>query len=238
MHINPRFSLALALIAPTVLSAQLNVSLGSNAGQTLPDLTGAVVYLISDDKALTAHMAETKAANASAEMAQHKLQFDPYIRVVQSGTPVSFPNKDDVAHHVYSFSPNHAFELELYKGRDVPEKHFSSPGVVNLGCNIHDWMQGYIYIVDTPWFSQVVNNSGTKDSAAKQNGQIAQIFDVPKGVYTLRFWHPGMDRKEAVNQTIDIQHDVQTVNLALSYTIKNSAQPLPPEEQFDDSSDY
>jgi len=238
MHINPRFSLALALIAPTVLSAQLNVSLGSNIGQTLPDLTGAVVYLISDNKALAAHKPETKAANASAEMAQHKLQFAPYIRVVQSGTPVSFPNKDDVAHHVYSFSPNHAFELELYKGREVPEKHFSSPGVVNLGCNIHDWMQGYIYIVDTPWFSQVVNNSGTKNSAAKQNGQIAQIFDVPKGIYTLRFWHPGMDRKEAVNQTIDIQHDVQTVNLALSYTIKNSAQPLPPEEQFDDSSDY
>ena len=239
MHINPRFSLALTLIAPAVLSAQLNVSLGSNIGQTLPDLTGAVVYLISNDNNLPpSQPTKTTQSKASAEMAQQNLQFDPYIRVVQSGTPVSFPNKDDVAHHVYSFSPNHAFELELYKGRDVPKKHFSTPGLVSLGCNIHDWMEGYIYIVNTPWFSQVVNHSGANNSGAKQNSQMAQIFDVPKGVYTLRFWHPGMDRKEAVNQTLDIQQDVQTVNLALSYTIKASAQPLPPEEQFDDSSDY
>jgi len=244
MHINPRFSLALTLIAPAVLSAQLNVSLGSNIGQTLPDLTGAVVYLVNNDNNLPpAQPTITTLGKASTEMAQQNLQFDPYIRVVQSGTPVSFPNKDDVAHHVYSFSPNHAFELELYKGREVPEKNFSTPGLVSLGCNIHDWMEGYIYVVNTPWFGQVINNREAssreaKNKGAKQNNQMVQIFDVPKGAYTLHFWHPGMDRKEAVNQTLDIQQGVQTVNLALSYTIKASMQPLPPEEQFDDASDY
>ena len=234
MRINPLFNLLLALIAPTAISAQLNVSLSSNIEQTLPDLSGAVVYLISDDKALVAsHVAKTEIDRAGTEMAQRNLQFAPYIRVVQSGTPVSFPNKDDVAHHVYSFSPNHTFELELYKGRKVPEKRFATPGLVNLGCNIHDWMQGYIYIVDTPWFSQVKKTTGSSE-----NEQSAQILNIPKGHYTLRFWHPGQDRKEVVNQAINIQKDIETVSLALSYLIKAAAQPSPPQEQFDDASDY
>ena len=59
----------------------------------------------------------TKApASASAQMAQRDKQFQPFVLVVQTGTPVHFPNFDTVRHHVYSFSPIKSFDLKLYSG--------------------------------------------------------------------------------------------------------------------------
>jgi len=32
---------------------------------------------------------------------------------------------------------------------------FDKPGVVVVGCNIHDWMLAYIVVLETPWFAKV-----------------------------------------------------------------------------------
>ncbi len=58
-----------------------------------------------------------------------------------------------MSHHVYSFSEAKTFELALYKGNAHPPLVFDRPGVVVLGCNIHDSMLGYILVVDTPHFA-------------------------------------------------------------------------------------
>ena len=76
--------------------------------------------------------------------------FTPRVSVVETGTSVGFPNSDDVLHHVYSFSPAKRFELPLYSGRPASTVVFDQPGVVVLGCNIHDWMIGWIVVLDTP----------------------------------------------------------------------------------------
>ena len=47
---------------------------------------------------------------------QESKEFKPFLKVVLVGTPVEFPNRDDVLHHVYSFSPARAFELKVYAG--------------------------------------------------------------------------------------------------------------------------
>ena len=68
------------------------------------------------------------------------------------GTRVEFPNNDSVSHQVYSFSPAKRFQLPLYKGEIHPPVTFDQPGLVVLGCNIHDSMVGYIYVTDAPYF--------------------------------------------------------------------------------------
>ena len=84
-------------------------------------------------------------------MAQHDLQFDPFVLVAPVGAEVAFPNLDRVRHHVYSFSPAHPFELKLY-GRDESRSvRFDKPGVVALGCNIHDTMVGTITLAALSW---------------------------------------------------------------------------------------
>jgi hypothetical protein len=91
---------------------------------------------------------------------------------------VKFPNSDSVSHHVYSFSPTKPFELGLYKGNVYPPVVFDKPGIVVVGCNIHDSMLGYIRVVDTPYFA-VTNEQG-----------VALIDGVPSGDYAVEVWTP------------------------------------------------
>jgi plastocyanin len=111
-------------------------------------------------------------------MAQKDMQFQPFVLIVPVGAEVSFPNLDPVHHHVYSFSKAKTFELKLY-GRDETRRvRFDRPGVVALGCNIHDDMSAFILVVDTPFAAK---------SAA--NGQ-ALVRDLPAGPATVTVWHP------------------------------------------------
>ncbi len=113
-----------------------------------------------------------------AVMDQRNKQFVPHILVVQAGTLVDFPNSDTVSHHVYSFSPAHPFELPLYKGDPHPPIEFDTPGVVVLGCNIHDNMIGYILVVPTPHFAKT-----------RADGR-ATLGELPPGTYTVHAWTP------------------------------------------------
>jgi plastocyanin len=120
----------------------------------------------------------SEARNARAAIEQADREFVPYVSVVQTGTAVSFPNRDTILHHVYSFSPAKTFEIKLYTGKSPGEIVFDKPGVVNIGCNIHDWMVGYILVISTPYF-------------AKTNAEgVAHLRDLPSGTYELRAWHP------------------------------------------------
>jgi len=105
-------------------------------------------------------------------MDQRNLMFVPDVLVVQTGTPVDFPNSDQVRHQVYSFSPAKPFQLALY----APVV-FDHAGLVTVGCNIHDSMLGYIWVTDSPWFGRTGAN-GT-----------LQLRDLTSGDYMVRVWH-------------------------------------------------
>jgi len=114
------------------------------------------------------------------EMVQKNLQFDPFVLIVPTGASVSFPNRDPVRHHVYSFSPAHPFELKLYGKDETRSVRFDKAGVVALGCNIHDGMVAFIKVVDTPFAAK------TDDK-----GQ-AVLKGLPAGQVQVRIWHPYM----------------------------------------------
>src|SRR5436853_6519551 len=101
-------------------------------------------------------------------------EFVPRVKPVLVGSPVSFPNRDDVRHHVYSFSPAKRFDLPLYVGTPAKPVVFDAPGVVTIGCNIHDWMVGYIYVSESPYFATTGADGG------------ASISGMPAGTYTVR----------------------------------------------------
>ena len=111
-------------------------------------------------------------------------EFVPRVMAIFVGTTVTFPNHDNVRHHVYSFSPAKRFELPLYSGVPAQPVVFDKPGVVVLGCNIHDWMIGYIYVSESPYFAKTASDGK------------ALISDLPPHVYTVRVWHPDQDEAE------------------------------------------
>jgi plastocyanin len=111
-------------------------------------------------------------------------EFVPRVKAVLAGSRIRFPNRDSVRHQVYSFSAAKKFELPLYSGTSAPTVVFDMPGVVVLGCNIHDWMVGYIYVADTPYFTKT-----SKDGSAL-------LKDLPAGDYNIRVWQPNMVEPE------------------------------------------
>ena len=121
-----------------------------------------------------------------AVMDQIDQQFRPHILTVEKGTSVSFPNSDNIKHHVYSFSEAKSFEQGLYRGKQAPPIVFESSGVVDLGCNIHDWMLGYIYVADTPFFSKTNENGIAELQQALDSSHIESVT----------IWHPRMQENE------------------------------------------
>jgi plastocyanin len=154
-----------------VAAAELSVTVHAPNGQ---GVGGAVVAV---EPAVAAAAAQVR---ATASMDQRALQFVPNVLIVRTGTAVDFPNSDQVRHQVYSFSAARSFQLALYAGRAHPPVVFDRPGLITLGCNIHDAMIGYIYVTDSPWFG-VTGADGS-----------LQLRDLPAGEYTVRVWHPRM----------------------------------------------
>jgi plastocyanin len=109
-------------------------------------------------------------------MDQIDKEFVSRVLAVLVGTKVRFPNKDQIHHHVYSFSKAKKFEVPLYKGETADAVVMDKVGVVKLGCNIHDWMQGFIFVSDNPYFAKT-----GKDGRATIEG-------VPAGTYEVGVW--------------------------------------------------
>jgi plastocyanin len=139
---------------------------------------------------------------SGASIEQRNREFLPYVTIVQTGTAVDFPNNDQIKHHVYSFSAPKQFEIKLYAGKPGKPVVFDKPGVVVIGCNIHDWMEAHVLIVDTPWFAK---------SAADGKALIA---DVPPGRYRLQLWHPQQKAPQALRD-IEIGSAPAHLKLAL-----------------------
>ena len=117
-------------------------------------------------------------AAAEAVIAQENKEYDPYVTVVMVGTEASFPNRDNVQHHLYSVSKPKRFEKPLYGSGTSETVLFDQPGVVTLGCNIHDWMVAYVLVVSTPWFATTGPDG------------LAVLTGMPPGRYELEVWHP------------------------------------------------
>jgi plastocyanin len=110
-------------------------------------------------------------------MNQSNKTFVPRILPVTVGSTVDFRNKDEILHNVFSLSRPNQFDAGLYKGGQGYTKTFSSPGPVQVLCNIHSSMLGYVVVVDSPWYGQ-----------ADETGNF-QIRGVPPGEYILEAWH-------------------------------------------------
>ncbi len=137
-------------------------------------------------------------------MDQVGLKFEPAVLVVPVGSQISFPNSDSVSHQVYSFSQAKRFQLPLYRGKPYPPVQFSVPGLVTLGCNIHDAMIGYIVVTDARHFG-------------KTNGQGAfQTEDLEPGEYELLIWHPRLrDAQQPIRKRIIINTDETAIELTV-----------------------
>ena len=165
-----------------VAAQEYRVKITDMAGQPMEH---AVVSIRTDSPA--------PVAKTIALMDQIDRKFAPRVLTVNQNDLVSFPNSDNIRHHVYSFSAPKVFEIKLYA--DVPEApiEFAEPGIVVLGCNIHDDMIGYIYVTPPEFVSAVTDSLG--ESVIESSGDITEV----------RIWHERLSAVETDQITLTTQ---------------------------------
>ena len=119
--------------------------------------------------------------NTVLVITQINKKFAPYIAVTQLGSSLAFKNQDDFTHHIYSVAGKNRFEFKIKAGKEKNSPILNHIGEVAMGCNIHDWMSGYVLVVDTPYYAKT-----------DENGKV--IFDLAsRGDYQLVVWHPQLE---------------------------------------------
>src|SRR5438309_7857982 len=167
---NILYALALAGAASPLAAAPLTVRIVDASGHPVRD---AVVTLYPAGAA-----ARPARGGGRYVVSQQNLQFHPFLTVIPVGADVSFSNLDPTKHHVYSFSPAKKFELKLFARDQSRTVHFDKPGVVALGCNIHDQMSAFIFVTETSWTARTTAQG------------VASFADAPTAPARVVVWHP------------------------------------------------
>jgi plastocyanin len=165
------------------LAADVAFKLIDPKGAPVADAVISLVALDAPAKITPSAAAALSPPAAPLEIAQSGQEFSIFVTPLVVGSTVIFPNADKVSHQVYSLSPTKKFALPLYKPADSGTVVFDRPGVVALGCNIHDWMLAYVVVLETPWFAKSAIN-GTA------------VISAPAGRYRAEVWHPTLKKTE------------------------------------------
>lgn len=198
------------LLVPTVSFAwDINVSVSGQDNLIVED---AVVELLPE-------VPPTAIPSPSEphEMRQQNRTFIPFVLAVTKGDQVNFPNFDRTRHHVYSFSPAKPFELKLYVGTPGAPELFDRSGIVALGCNIHDYMQAFIYVAESPFVA-------VTDDAGK-----VSFHHLPEGSYQIRVWHP-WQTGQLFENAIALPEAGHQLNVTID--LARQAKPSPPPAGF------
>ena len=187
----------------------VQVFVNSNKGQELADM---VVYLEPLDGQ------ELEKSSKKIVVGQLGKSFTPYISVSQINSKVSFVNQDDITHHIYSAGNENKFSFKIRAGQTNSSTQFDHASEVAMGCNIHDWMSGYLLVVNTPYFGKT-----------NKHGQVS--FTIAKhGKYRIVVWHPQMQNENSRM----IKEKVIVANTDFTFTLKKEMSEVPLQESDDD----
>lgn len=132
----------------------------------------SVVSRVSRDEPATTPPAEHPVIEHTPE------GLEPHVLPVAVGTRVTFRNRDQIYHKVFSISPAKSFDLGSQAPGERGTVVFDRPGVVALHCELHPEATAFVVVLPTGQFTQ-------------PNAQGKFILpELTPGTYTIAAWHP------------------------------------------------
>ncbi len=191
-----------------------------------PSISPAVVYLEPAKRESVSKDATSRAGSSLAEVVlvnQRNLAFSPRVQVLPLGGRIRFGNQDSETHNVHVVSRGFTFNQSMAPGQtqDFVPDH---AGVVQLACDIHLHMRGFVVVSPTAW-AAVCNREGR-----------FRLRDVPAGRYVLHVWH---EMGDPATREIEVgSGDTAEISLAVTASAAQIApgavaQPRPWSEVLD-----
>lgn len=114
-------------------------------------------------------------------------RFIPHVQVARQGSSLQIVNRDPVLHNTHGFQGGRSMfnvALPRYR-RDRPVlQPLAEAGVLEVMCDVHDWMNGWVVVLAHPYFA-VTGKDGTYS-----------ITHIPPGTYTVTAWHEKLGKQE------------------------------------------
>jgi plastocyanin len=172
-------------------SPKVDQSLVVNNG----NLANAVVYLTDIKKG--------KKAEAKVVLDQKNCEYHPHVLAFQAGNTVEILNPDGILHNVHSYSKvNTPFNMAQPKFKKAMTVKIEKPEAINVKCDVHGWMTGWLFAADNPYVVATDNNGSFK------------LTDVPAGTYNLEVWHETLG-KTSQKVTVKAKEEAK-VNLEMA----------------------
>jgi len=111
------------------------------------------------------------------QLDQNKCRYEPHVTVMSKGSELEILSSDPINHNIHTYSfDNDPINMMFTPGQEH-ELEFDEPEPIKVECDLHGWMKAWVFVTPNNFHS------------LSQSGGGYEIPDVPKGKYTLNFWH-------------------------------------------------
>jgi plastocyanin len=133
---------------------------------------------------------------------QKGCEYHPHVLAFPAGSTMEVLNPDGILHNIHSYSQkNTPFNFAQPKFKKTIAVKLDKPEIINIKCDVHNWMNGWLFVTDNPYYS-ITDNTGN-----------FKLPDVPPGTYTVTVWHETLGKlsktvsvkpKESVTVTFEL----------------------------------
>ncbi|MDE0034447.1 MAG: carboxypeptidase regulatory-like domain-containing protein [Deltaproteobacteria bacterium] len=109
---------------------------------------------------------------------QNGCLYQPHVLAVDAGADVTILNPDKVLHNIHTYSKiNKPMNRAQPKFKKKLKVKFDKPEIMEVKCDVHGWMGGWIFVAGNPYYS-VTGEDGA-----------FSLTDLPAGKYQVQIWH-------------------------------------------------
>jgi len=164
--------------APKKLEITKDKEVCAKSGKTDPSLIVSGGNLVNAVVTITDINKGKKMEPQKVKLDQNGCEYKPHVLAMAAGSSVDILNPDGILHNVHSYSKaNSPFNMAQPKFKKTITVKVDKPEVINLKCDVHGWMNAWLFVAANPYFSVTDNSGGFK------------LTDVPAGTYNVEVWH-------------------------------------------------
>jgi len=164
-------------LAPFKATRDLNVCGQEVPNESIEVSNGDLRYVVVQVKGAP------KPAPETITIDQEKCHYIPHVLTAPAGSTLEILNGDPMLHNIHGrIGTRTLFNVAMpLKGQKIP-RPLPTPALVDVKCDVHSWMQGYVWVTDDP------------AAVSGKDGSFV-IKNVPPGTYTVTAWQEKLGEK-------------------------------------------